>query len=95
MSGNQQWSGKCVCPGRTCEDKSGGRDRIAGQMSVATKKKRRWGLSVGQIGGEVSYCWTNECSDKKEKALGDCQLDKLGGTVICPCCRTVWKKKSW
>lgn len=44
MSGNQQWSGKCVCPGRTCEDKSGGRDRIAGQMSVATKKKRRWGI---------------------------------------------------
>lgn len=53
MSGNQQWSGKCVCPGRTCEDKSGGRGRIAGQMSVATKKKRRWGdCQWDKLGGQ-------------------------------------------
>lgn len=53
MSGNQQWRGKCVCPGRTCEDKSGGRGRIAGQMSVATKKKRRWGdCQWDKLGGQ-------------------------------------------
>lgn len=45
--------------------------------------------------GEGSYCWTNECSDKKEKALGGLSVGQIGGTVICPCCRTVWKKKSW
>lgn len=44
--------------------------------------------------GEGSYCWTNECSDKKEKALGDCQWDKLGGQRFVPAAvRSVEKEK--
>ena len=32
--------------------------------------------------GEGSYCWTNECSDKKEKVSGDCQWDKWGDSDL-------------
>ncbi len=32
--------------------------------------------------GEGSYCWTYECSDKKEKVSGDCQWDKWGDSDL-------------